>query len=242
MVNGLFADHTSWNKGVTHLRSDFNILRYDTRGQGASDKPDGIYDLASHVSDLEQLITEAGLDKFFLLGLSNGARTALEFTRRHPSSVLALVAADTFDIAGPLLKLKIESWLKANQEGGPLHRFDVAMPWIWGETILGHHPEMIEYYRARAHQMESSVAESLIQGSLVGEIDVSQISTPTLFLVGEEDLLTPHSYHLNMAKKMSGAQVRQIKGGHASLLEFPESFESVVLPFFLNKLQLGAQL
>lgn len=213
----------------------FNILRYDTRGQGESDCPNGIYDLNSHTKDLENVIAEHGLDKFFILGLSNGARTALEFTRRHPSSVIGLVACDTFDRVGPLLRLKIESWLKANTIGGPYHRFDVAMPWIWGETILARHPEIIEYYRNRANLMELRVVESLIRGTLIGEIDVSEIETPTLFLVGDEDLLTPKSYHDSMAARMKNAKVIEVSGGHASLLEYPSSFETDVLPF-LKKL------
>lgn len=213
----------------------FNILRFDTRGQGLSDSPAGVYDLEAHTQDLEQVISEQAIDKFFLLGLSNGARTALEFTRRHPHCVLGLVACDTFDKVGPLLRLKIESWLKANTIGGPYHRFDVAMPWIWGETILSQHPEIIEYYRNRANLMELRVVESLIRGTLIGEIDVSQIETPTLFLVGDEDLLTPKSYHESMAAKMKNAAVVEVSGGHASLLEYPASFVSDVLPF-LKKL------
>lgn len=231
LVNGLFADHTSWNEGVRLLAPHFNILRYDTRGQGESEAPKGIYDLATHVSDLEQVVSEHKLDKFFLLGLSNGARTALEFTRRHPASILGLIACDTFDKVGPLLRLKIESWLKANTIGGPYHRFDVAMPWIWGETILSRHPEIIEYYRNRANLMDSAVVESLIRGSLIGEIEVAEISVPTLFLVGDEDLLTPKSYHDDMAAKMKLAQVKVVSGGHASLLEYPIALERDVLPF-----------
>lgn len=232
LVNGLFADHTSWNEGVKLLAPHFNILRYDTRGQGESDSPHGIYDLAAHTSDLEQVIASHKLDKFFLLGLSNGARTALEFSRRHPASVIGLVACDTFDRVGPLLRLKIESWLKANTIGGPYHRFDVAMPWIWGETILARHPEIVEYYRNRANLMELRVVESLIRGTLMGEIEVSEIETPTLFLVGDEDLLTPKSYHEAMASQMKNASVIEVSGGHASVLEYPSTLETDVLPFF----------
>lgn len=236
LINGLFADLESYQLVANYLKGSFHILRYDCRGQGKSPKPDGIYQLKDHVDDLEGLLNDLEIKEANFLGLSNGGRIALQFASLYPSRSLRVVACDTYDSPSEILKLKLASWLKAYEVGGAFHRFDVATPWIWGESVVQAKPELIESYRAQATSLEEHVLKGLVLGAMETSIEIEKIVCPILFIVGEEDLLTPVYTHEKMKKKCQLADVRIVQGGHASILEFPHSVVSEILPFLEGQL------
>lgn len=236
LINGLFADLSSWNSIMSFLERDFNILRYDGRYQGADQGFCGPLSLEQQVHDLKNLLDHLNIDQTYLIGLSNGGRIGLEFTRLYPQSVEALVACDTYNEITPLLKAKLNSWLEANRIGGGVHRFDVASPWVWGESILLEHPHLVQLYRERANDMDSASVEALILSAMEEyTIDLDEVKRPVLLIVGNEDLLTPPFKHFEMVKKLPSGELKVVKGGHASLLEYPSSMGDTVLPF-LRKL------
>jgi 3-oxoadipate enol-lactonase len=227
----LFADLTSFDGAVFYLREKFQFLRYDCRGQGKSPKPESIYHLEDHVLDLKNLLEELNLGKVLFVGLSNGARIALEYARRFPADVVGVVACDTFDIPTPMIKAKLGSWLMAHETGGPLHRFDIATPWIWGEDIFNEKSELFLSYRERAGALENHVVSGLLLGAMQTDIELSEISCPILFVAGKEDLLTPPFLHEKMAAKAKRAEFREAQGGHAGLIERPAIMEKQILPW-----------
>ena len=233
LINGLFASLESWDSVVEILCEDFRLLRFDGRGQGQSPRPLGPYYLNDQVNDLKKLLESVGIQQAFFLGLSNGGRVALEFASRYPAHSIAIAASDTYERVSPLLRAKLNSWLEANRVGGPTHRFDVATPWVWGESIIEKKPEIIEYYRLNAHKEKLHVIEGLICGALQSkDIVLEEIQCPTLLSVGEEDLLTPPFMHKKMLTKLPQGELVIVPGGHASLLEEPASIEKVIIPYF----------
>ncbi len=242
-VNGLFAGLQSWDESVVHFLEDFRILRYDGRGQGESPRPVAAYSLKDLVSDLKELLDNLDIEKATFIGLSNGGRVALEFATLYPERVRALVASDTYHEPSPLLQLKLKSWLHANRKGGPTHRFDVATPWIWGETIIQQRPELLDFYRERAGLEKVHVIEGLIEGAMENHvIDLKKVKCPTLLTVGREDLLTPPFMHERMVKKLEKGLLKTVPGGHASLLEYPLTLKNTVLPWLQETLNIAPAL
>jgi 3-oxoadipate enol-lactonase len=238
-VNGLFATQASWDQALPFLTPHFRVVTYDGRGQHPEFRPAGPYTLAQHVDDLslvvgklESLGVKTSQEQVCVLGLSNGGRTALEYARRYSSQVKALVVADTYAEVSPALKLKIQSWQKASDLGGPAHRFDIATPWVWGESFLRQNAAVVNAYRERADFFNQEITRALLNGALDGPIVLNEIQCPTLIMVGEEDVLTPLRGHLEMMKELKQAKIEIIRGGHASLIEYPQTIEQVVLPFF----------
>jgi 3-oxoadipate enol-lactonase len=214
------------------LLADFRVLRYDGRGQGASSKPEGIYDLETLTADLLQVLDEWQWPASCFAGISNGGCVALNLAARHPLRVRALVAADCYHRVTPLLRLKIQSWLSANRLGGPAHRFEVAAPWIWSEAALASQPERLLHYRDKAVQHPAQAVEGLLQGALLHQIELAAISAPTLFLAGREDVLTPPSLLREMNRDLPTSRFLEVSGGHASLLETPSLMADPVASFF----------
>jgi pimeloyl-ACP methyl ester carboxylesterase/DNA-binding CsgD family transcriptional regulator len=89
----LELDWTSpvWRHWLDRLGESHVVLRYDERGCGLSGR--GVDELCveTWVGDLERVIGAAGLERFALLGISQGAAIAVAYAARHPGRVSDLV-------------------------------------------------------------------------------------------------------------------------------------------------------
>ncbi|MFD0201150.1 MULTISPECIES: alpha/beta fold hydrolase [Saccharothrix] len=75
----------TWDRQFTLLAHDHTVIRYDARGHGGSSPVTGPF---AHHEDLKELLDGLGLDRVTLVGLSLGARTAIDFALLHPDRVV----------------------------------------------------------------------------------------------------------------------------------------------------------
>ncbi|TPE52680.1 alpha/beta fold hydrolase [Amaricoccus solimangrovi] len=80
-----------WRHIFEELASRHQLLRYDGRGMGLSAWDVSDFGLERQIEDLETVVDAAGLDRFALLGLSQGCAKALVYAARHPERVTRLV-------------------------------------------------------------------------------------------------------------------------------------------------------
>lgn len=80
-----------WSPIYRELATECRLIRYDERGCGLSDwnVPGITFD--NFVTDLEAVVDAAGLDRFPLLGISQGASVSIEYAIRHPDRVSHLI-------------------------------------------------------------------------------------------------------------------------------------------------------
>ncbi len=125
-LSHLDYDHEStvWRHWLVELSRRFRLVRYDERGCGLSDweVPDFSFD--AWVNDLETVVDAVGLDRFALLGISQGGPVAMAYAARHPERVSRLVMLGSFaqgrrrrartpeelDLADTRIKLAGLSW------------------------------------------------------------------------------------------------------------------------------------
>lgn len=80
-----------WRHWLVGLSRGRTLVRYDERGCGLSDHDVADHDLEAWVRDLEAVVDAARLDRFPLLGVSQGAAVAVAYAARHPDRVTRLV-------------------------------------------------------------------------------------------------------------------------------------------------------
>jgi pimeloyl-ACP methyl ester carboxylesterase len=80
-----------WRHWLERLGESHTVLRYDERGCGLSEAGGGELSVETWVRDLEAVIDAAQLERFALLGISQGAAIAVAYAARHPSRVSDLV-------------------------------------------------------------------------------------------------------------------------------------------------------
>ena len=97
-LNHLEADWKSpiWRHLLDEFSSDQTLVRYDERGNGLSDWIVTDLSQEAFVSDLESVIKATGVDKFPLLGISQGGAVAIEYAVRHPENVSHLILLGAF--------------------------------------------------------------------------------------------------------------------------------------------------
>jgi pimeloyl-ACP methyl ester carboxylesterase len=80
-----------WRHWLRELSNRFSLLRYDERGCGLSDWDIERFAFDDWVEDLETVVDAAGLDRFPLLGISQGGPVAIAYAVRHPERVSHIV-------------------------------------------------------------------------------------------------------------------------------------------------------
>jgi len=235
-VNGLTMDTTSWRPVASRFEGRARTLRYDCRGQGESDKPEGPYRPEQHAADLVALLDVLELEQVHLVGLSNGGLVSiLVAAQLGGARVRSLTTVDSFAEVDPLLRLILESWRSALHAGGPTLRFDVATPWVWGHTFVREHLDEVRAYREKAAQASLAAVEGLI-GGLLGFEDafgaLQSYEGPVLALVGEEDVLTPVRYSRAVAEGARRGRLEVLpRAGHGAPIERPDAVAQAVEAF-----------
>jgi pimeloyl-ACP methyl ester carboxylesterase len=92
-LNHLEFDWNSpvWRHWLRELGRDHTLVRYDERGCGLSDWSVGEMSVDAWVRDLEAVVDSLGLERFPLLGISQGAPIAIAYAVRHPERVSHLL-------------------------------------------------------------------------------------------------------------------------------------------------------
>lgn len=84
-------DSPVWRHWLKELSRDHTLLRYDERGCGLSDWNVAELSFEAWVRDLETVVNACGIDRFPLLGISQGASLAITYAVRHPERVSHLI-------------------------------------------------------------------------------------------------------------------------------------------------------
>jgi pimeloyl-ACP methyl ester carboxylesterase len=97
-LSHLYYDWESpvWRHWLAELSRRFRLVRYDERGCGLSDWDIGRFSFDDWVDDLEAVADAAGLDRFPLLGISQGGPVAIAYAVRHPERVTHLVLLGSY--------------------------------------------------------------------------------------------------------------------------------------------------
>lgn len=80
-----------WRHFLIDLGKVATVIRYDERGFGLSDRDVHDHSLESRISDLEAVIDHAGVDRFALMGMSQGGPVTISYAHRHPERVTRLI-------------------------------------------------------------------------------------------------------------------------------------------------------
>ena len=203
-----------WEPWVRALSSRFRYLRYDTRGCGLSDREPQELSLESWVRDLEAVVDAAKLERFTLLGLSQGGPIAMAYAVRHPERVERLVLYGAFArgrlrrnaspavVEEALLNYRIveHSWGGSN----PGFRDFFASTFIPDSSL-----EMLHAF-AELQRVSSSPAHAVLQMQVSDQLDVSdlarQVACPTLVMHSREDARVPFSEGRHLAALIPNAR------------------------------------
>ncbi|MBI2701166.1 MAG: 3-oxoadipate enol-lactonase [Mycobacterium sp.] len=191
LSNSLGSTHRMWDAQIGTLERHFRVLRYDTRGHGASPVPDGPYGIEALTDDLVALLDRFRVERAHVVGLSLGGMTALHLAARNPDRVNRIVVLCTAVQLAPASAWTQRATL-VRARGTAAVASAVVARWFTGDYRRTH-PEV-----AAAH--ESMVAATPAEGyaaccEVIAAVDLraalSSVRAPTLAVAGADDSATP---------------------------------------------------
>lgn len=189
VINGLGADISEFGIISKAFADDFEVLVFDNRGAGRSDKPDEPYSVEQMANDTVGVMQAAGIEKANIMGISMGGRIALELALSHPAIVNKLVLVSTS--ARVVRQKSIGNFLAFN-----------VMPHI--PILKGKYPQP---YFAFKRQREAS-------SSYDCSARLNEIDKPTLIAHGKGDKTAPLLLANELHEGITHSTLKTFKGGH----------------------------
>ncbi len=124
LSHSIGTDHGMWEPQGQDLLAHFRVLRYDTRGHGASDAPHGEYSVEQLGRDVLALADSLNLQKFSFCGLSLGGAIGQWLAIHAPERLGKLVIANSSPQFRP--RENWEARIRAVQQGGMAAIVDLA--------------------------------------------------------------------------------------------------------------------
>lgn len=233
--NGVFSNTLGWINQLSTFSKEYQVILYDMRGQGQSDKPDIPYTFDIHAEDQKALLEHLGITKVHHVGISYGAELGLVFALKYPKMLKSLVACSAVSFVGPLLNEMCQLWRYACVLGDPEMFYHATVPLNFGETFIRENTAILEQAKTRYTQLKFPPLVRLLDAFLMLNItdQLPQIRIPTCVIVGEKDILKQaYPYSKIIHESIPKSEMIIIRdSGHAVTFERPNEFNSIVLGF-----------
>jgi pimeloyl-ACP methyl ester carboxylesterase/DNA-binding CsgD family transcriptional regulator len=204
-----------WRPWYDAFGARYRFHRYDMRGCGLSDREATDASLDVLVADLEAIVDAAKLDRFALIGTSQGGAVSMAYAARHPDRVSHLVLLGAF-ARGPLQRDRspaeielVRAEIKLIQHGWG--KDDPAFRQLFTSQLL---PNATPDQAASFNELQRMSCTPEHAAKLVesfSDIDASQylpqVKCPTLVLHTRGDMCAPFDEGLFIASKIPGARM-----------------------------------
>jgi 3-oxoadipate enol-lactonase/4-carboxymuconolactone decarboxylase len=240
LSHSIGCDHSMWEPQIEDLLPHFQLLRYDTRGHGASDAPGGDYSIEMLGRDILGIADTLAISRFAFCGLSLGGAIGQWVAVHAPERVTHLVLANTSPQFGP--PANWETRINKVRDAGMAGIVDLAMQRFFSAATLEkgdpHAASIRSLLLCTDPQGYMGCCAALRDADFSGAL--SKINAPTLVIVGEHDVSTPWAGHgQRLAVGIPGAKAVHFDAAHLSNLEQPRTFTAALLDFLLPQSRPG---
>ena len=235
LIHDGLADSRVWNEQVSFFADQFQVICYDRRGYGRSERPWEDY---SNVQDLYSLLNILKLEKTSLIGVSAGGMVAIDFALEHPGMVDALILVGTavngFEVSEhmkqrgqaasrPLMEdddvdQTIENWMND--------------PYFVSKSNTIACQQFREFLSTSPHNLYDPHWHSFEESGEPAINRIPEIDVPTLLVIGEADI--PDNHAMSGALQVGIKNSKRIvlpNAGHLANLEQPQVFNQLVSDF-----------
>jgi len=234
--NSLGTDVGMWALQVPELIARFRIVRYDTRGLGASDAPAGDYTIEQLGREVIALADALQIAHFSFVGLSLGGMIGQWLGANAGGRLTGLVLANTSPHVPP--KSNWDDRRRLVLERGMSAIVDMAMGRFFSPETLAKNDPVVNSIRSTflgtnpiGYAGCCAAIRDMDQRS-----SLPKITAPTLVIAGDRDVSTPWTGHGDLlAREIPGAKSVRLPAAHLSNVEAPQLFNSAILEFLESK-------
>ena len=211
-----------WSNLFRKLAGQHRLIRYDERGNGLSDRDVGDISFDAFVHDLECVVEAVGLNRFALLGISQGCAVSIVYAIRHPERVSHLVLLGGFahgrakrdpEDFKTRLSLVRQGWGREN----PAFRQFFTSTFVPDGT-----PEQMQWLND-LQRITTSPENAVRIMQATSNVDVTdmlpRVTVPTLVLHCRNDAAIPFDEGRTLAAGIPGARFVALESRNHMLLE-----------------------
>jgi class 3 adenylate cyclase/pimeloyl-ACP methyl ester carboxylesterase len=229
-----------WRHLYAELSRDRTLVRYDARGNGLSDRDVAEVSFDAFVNDLEAVVDAAGLERFALLGISQGCAVSVAYAVRHPERITHLIL-----LGGIVLGWAKRARSEAEKEQGAAILTLMRLGWgqenaafrqlFTSRFIPGGTKEQADWFN-ELQRISTSPEDAVRNLVATGNVDVStllaQVSVPTLVMHARDDAVVPFDQGRRLAAGIPGARFVSLPSRNHLILEDEPAF-----PRFLQEIR-----
>jgi len=237
LVHGLGSSGRDWEKQLPAFSKYYQVVTFDLRGHGQSQKPSGPYSIPLFAKDTAELIKALGISPIHVVGISLGGMVAFQLAVDYPELVRSLVVVN----AGP------EVVARTMKDHWQIF-FRFAILYLLGMRRMGMvlskrlFPKdeqaslreiFVERWAKNNFQAYLNALRAIVGWSVMDRIHM--IHLPTLIVTVEKDY-TPISAKETFVAKMPQARLVVVPNSlHATPVDNPEKFNEIVMSFLSKK-------
>ena len=211
IIAGLSIGLAELESIISELSQGYQVIAFDNRGAGRSDKPDVPYSVEMMADDTAGLLHELGVRQAHVMGISLGGRIAIDLVIRRPELVKSLILVST----GPRVP---------RTRGRRLLFLLLEIPRRIGASRRKYPQPYYAYLRQRKASEGFDATDKL-----------HEIRVVTLILQGKSDRLAPYKWAEEMHAAIEGSEMITFKGGHMFLFWRQKEFLDAVEAFLKSR-------
>ena len=215
-----------WRHWLHELGRDHTLIRYDERGCGLSDHVAEDMSFDAWVRDLEAVVDAEGLEKFPILGISQGCAVAIAYATKHPERVTCLVLYGGYAIGRSHRDITPQQELERNVLLNLIRvgwgRDNPAFRRVFGTLFLPEGtPEQHQWFDdlARTMPMENALRVRQITDDIDVREQAAALDVPTLVLHSRGDAMIPFEIGRQLAALIPRARFVPLESRNHVLLE-----------------------
>ena len=234
LSNSLGATAAMWAPQIGMLTQHFRVLRYDTRGHGGSDAPDGPYSFDDLTSDVVGLMDHYGIGSAAFMGLSMGGMTGLGLARDYGARITRVVCADARSDSPPPFQAMWDDRMAKVRAGG-LEAIAEGTLASWLTP---------DWHAANPDDL-AAVRDMVLSNDPMGYIaccealkrldyfkDLPGLETPVLYVGGALDKGAAPEVMSAMAEATPGGRYVELAGAaHVANINAPDAFNAAIAEF-----------
>ncbi|MFN3764057.1 MAG: alpha/beta fold hydrolase [Aliihoeflea sp.] len=226
LIHGIGASHATWDGVVEGLGGRYRCITYDLRGHGVSPLPDGTFDLAALVSDLEALRSRLGIESAHFAGHSLGGMIGPAYALHFPERVRTLGLLSTAAGRTDEDKAKVQGVVAAMERDGIPKILSTLVDRWYTDEFARNNPDVVKARLAQITGMSAEVFLTVFH--IYAETEMApwlhKVAAPSLVLTGELDGGCNPRLNRFIDSQLPNSELVILEGlKHSILMEAPDA-------------------
>ena len=242
LISGLGYPLWQWQRMTPYLEKRFQVIAFDNRGVGQTEKPAGPYTAQMLAADTAGLLDALGIEKAAAMGHSMGGFIAQALALDFPHKVSKLILAST-NFGGPRhAPITPEAMtVLADVTSDPVTRFKNGLRVSTAPGFTESHPDVIQTWLEwrianpqdiAGYQAQMAIGLALLPEAACFEHRLPNVTIPTLILFGAHDKVVPPANADLLAKQIPNSKAIIFPdAGHFFSMEIPETASQAIIDF-----------